>query len=63
MRTGRPRSGKDLNGKGLTQIGLVSNVWNETEGRYLVIHNIGGGTKLEDRLFDWDIIGHFRSYA
>ena len=52
----------DLNGKGMTHIGVVSNMWNEAEGRYLIIHNIGGGTKLEDRLFDWDIIGHYRYF-
>jgi len=52
----------DLNGKGLTHIGVVSNMWNDTEGRYLIIHNIGGGTELEDRLFDWKIIGHYRVF-
>ncbi len=52
----------DLNGKGMTHIGVVSNMWNESEGRYLIIHNIGGGTNLEDRLFDWDIIGHYRYF-
>lgn len=52
----------DLNGKGLTHIGLVSNHWNEKTGRYLIIHNIGSGTKAEDRLFDWTITGHFRYF-
>ncbi len=52
----------DLNGKGLTHIGLVSNVWNERTARYLIIHNIGGGAKLEDRIFDWKIIGHYRYF-
>jgi len=52
----------DLNGKGLTHIGVVSNFWNETAGRYLIIHNIGGGTDLEDRLFEWKIIGHYRYF-
>ncbi len=52
----------DLNGKGMTHIGVVSNMWNETEGRYLIIHNIGSGTKLEDRLFEWKIIGHYRMF-
>lgn len=42
----------DLDGKGMTHIGLVSNNWNKEKGRYLIIHNIGGGTRLEDRLFD-----------
>ncbi len=52
----------DLNGKGMTHIGLVSSSWNEKEKRYLIIHNIGGGTKLEDRLFEWEITGHFRYF-
>ncbi len=52
----------DLNGKGLTHIGLVSNIWNETTKRYLIIHNIGGGTQAEDVVFEWKIIGHFRYF-
>ena len=52
----------DLNGKGLTHIGLVSNIWNDTTKRYLIIHNIGSGTKAEDVVFEWKIIGHFRYF-
>lgn len=52
----------DLDGKGTTHIGLISNVWNERTGRYSIIHNIGGGTNLEDRLFEWKITGHFRYF-
>lgn len=26
----------------------------------LVVHNVGAGTRLEDRLFDFPIVGHFR---
>ncbi len=52
----------DLNGKGMTHIGLISNIWNAKEKRYLIIHNIGGGTNLEDRLFDWEITGHYRYF-
>jgi uncharacterized protein YijF (DUF1287 family) len=52
----------DLDGKGMTHIGLVSNFWNESTGRYSIIHNIGGGAQLEDRLFDWKITGHFRYF-
>ncbi len=52
----------DLNGKGVTHIGVISNIWNEKEKRYLIIHNIGGGTRLEDRLFDWEITGHYRFF-
>jgi hypothetical protein len=52
----------DLDGKGLTHIGLVSNTWNERTKRYSIIHNIGGGTILEDKIFDWKITGHYRYF-
>jgi uncharacterized protein len=45
--------------KGTTHIGLVSNR-RAKSGRLLIVHNIGGGQVLEDVLFDWKIIGHFR---
>jgi uncharacterized protein YijF (DUF1287 family) len=52
----------DLNGKGILHIGFVSNLWSETSKRYWIIHNIGGGTQAEDRLFDWKVIGHYRYF-
>jgi uncharacterized protein YijF (DUF1287 family) len=52
----------DLDGKGMTHIGLVSNEWDNRDKRYLIIHNIGGGVAKEDRLFDWKITGHFRYF-
>jgi len=52
----------DLNGKGMTHIGVVSNLWNKDEKRYLIIHNIGAGVHAEDRLFDWNITGHYRYF-
>jgi uncharacterized protein YijF (DUF1287 family) len=52
----------DLDGKGMTHIGLVSNYWNASSKRYYIIHNIGGGTRAEDRLFEWKITGHFRYF-
>jgi uncharacterized protein YijF (DUF1287 family) len=52
----------DLDGKGMTHIGLVSNEWNDQTKRYLIIHNIGGGVAEEDRLFDWKITGHYRYF-
>ena len=52
----------DLNGKGLTHIGVVSNKWNTKTGRYLIVHNIGAGAQLEDVLFEWKIIGHYRYF-
>ena len=29
-------------------------------GRYMMVHNIGEGPKMEDVLFDWKITGHYR---
>lgn len=52
----------DLNGESLTHIGVVSNIWNSEAKRYLIIHNIGSGAKLEDRLFEWEITGHYRYF-
>lgn len=52
----------DLDGKGMTHIGLVSNLWNENTNRYSIIHNIGGGATVDDRIFDWKIIGHYRYF-
>jgi uncharacterized protein YijF (DUF1287 family) len=52
----------DLDGKGMTHIGLVSNLWNEASRRYLIIHNIGGGARVEDVLFNWKVTGHYRYF-
>lgn len=46
--------------QGITHIGIVSNVKSEDGQRYRIVHNIGSGNKLEDMLFDYTIIGHFR---
>jgi uncharacterized protein YijF (DUF1287 family) len=32
-------------------------------GRYMLVHNIGEGPKLEDVLFNWRITGHYRYYG
>ena len=52
----------DLNNKGLTHIGVVSNVWNANTKRYSIIHNIGAGAEIEDVLFNWKVTGHFRYF-
>jgi hypothetical protein len=43
----------------LPHIMIVSDRTN-TEGRPLVIHNIGAGAKKEDRLFEFKLTGHYR---
>ena len=49
----------DLGG-GTTHIGMVVNRLSNDKKRYQIVHNIGGGQVLEDCLFDFDIIGHYR---
>lgn len=43
---------------GVPHIGLVSH--RRAGERYMVVHNIGEGTKIEDVLFEYEITGHFR---
>jgi uncharacterized protein YijF (DUF1287 family) len=44
----------------LPHIGIVSPV-RTIDGRHpLIVHNIGRGPQLEDMLFDYPIVGHFR---
>ena len=49
----------DLGG-GVPHIGIVVNAMSPSSGRYLIVHNIGAGPKMEDVLFNWKITGHFR---
>jgi uncharacterized protein len=49
----------DLGGD-ITHIGLVVNKKSEDGKRNLIVHNIGAGQVLEDCLFEYKIIGHFR---
>lgn len=48
----------DLGG-GITHIGILVDK-KGTSGSYMVVHNIGRGPQMEDVLFDWKIIGHYR---
>ena len=47
-------------GGGTTHIGMVVNRLSNDKKRHQIVHNIGGGQVLEDCLFDFDIIGHYR---
>ena len=51
----------DLGG-GITHIGMVVDR-KVRDGRYLIVHNIGRGPQMEDVLFNWQIIGHYRYYG
>ena len=46
--------------KNLPHIMLVSNIKDSTNHIPLVIHNIGNGTQEENRLFSFQITGHYR---
>jgi len=49
-------------GSGLDHIGIVVNMWADKEKRYLIVHNVGAGARLEDVLFAWKITGHYRYF-
>jgi uncharacterized protein YijF (DUF1287 family) len=51
----------DLGGN-VPHIGVVVDTKSPQSGRYLIVHNIGRGPKMEDVLFSWKITGHY-SYA
>jgi uncharacterized protein len=44
----------------LAHMGFVSAQKAEDTGNRLIIHNIGEGTKIEDRLFEFPFTGHYR---
>ncbi|MCG8578328.1 MAG: DUF1287 domain-containing protein [Bacteroidales bacterium] len=47
-------------GRGLTHIGIVVRQKSRDGKRHVIVHNIGAGQVLEDCLFDYKIIGHYR---
>ena len=47
-------------GKGIKHIGIVVNKKSADGSRYLIVHNIGQGQVLEDCLFRFTVIGHYR---
>ena len=52
----------DLGGN-VPHIGIVVDQGDRLSGRYMVVHNIGSGPKMEDVLFDWKITGHYRYFG
>lgn len=44
----------------LPHIAIVTHKSSADGQRPLVVHNIGAGTRLEDRLFEFEITGHYR---
>lgn len=47
-------------GGGIMHIGIVVDQKSPQSGRYMIVHNIGAGPRMEDVLFNWKIIGHYR---
>lgn len=47
-------------GGGTTHIGIVVNKKSRDGIRYMIVHNIGTGQVLEDCLFNYKIIGHYK---
>ena len=41
-------------------IGIITNKKSPDGKRLMIVHNVGGGQVLEDCLFDWEIVGHFK---
>ena len=52
----------DLGG-GVPHIGIVVDRKSAESRRYLVVHNIGQGPKMEDVLFSWKITGHYEYFG
>ena len=52
----------DLGG-GVPHIGIVVDQKSADGGRYMILHNIGQGPKMEDVLFRWKIAGHYRYFG
>jgi len=52
----------DLGGN-VPHIGIVVDQKASGSGRYMMVHNIGEGPKMEDVLFNWKITGHYRYFG
>jgi uncharacterized protein YijF (DUF1287 family) len=47
---------------GIDHIGIVTNMMSNSGDRFLIVHNIGAGTRVEDVMFAWTIKGHYRFF-
>jgi uncharacterized protein YijF (DUF1287 family) len=50
-------------GRGVPHIGIVVDQKSRQSGRSMIVHNIGEGPQMEDVLFSWKIIGHYRYFG
>ena len=44
----------------LPHIGIITHLKSEDNKRNLIVHNVGGGQVLEDCLFNYTIVGHYK---
>ena len=49
-------------GNGVLHIGVITDTRAPDSRDYEIVHNIGAGARLEDVLFSWTIIGHYRYF-
>ncbi|PQJ77857.1 DUF1287 domain-containing protein [Polaribacter porphyrae] len=47
-------------GGSITHTGIVVNKKSKDKKRFMIVHNIGSGQVIEDCLFDFKVIGHYR---
>jgi uncharacterized protein len=52
----------DLGG-GVPHIGVVVDQKSAKSGRYMIVHNIGQGPRMEDIVFNWKVTGHYRYFG
>jgi uncharacterized protein len=52
----------DLGGN-VPHIGIVVDQKSSATRRYMILHNIGQGPRIEDVVFSWKITGHYRYYG
>ncbi len=48
---------------GKIHIGIVINELSFDKQRPLIVHNVGAGPKINDALFAWKIVGHFKYFG
>lgn len=47
---------------GAEHVEIVTNIWSNGVDRYLIVHNIGAGTRVEDVMFAWTIKDSYRLF-
>lgn len=52
----------DLGG-GVPHIGIIVDQKSAKSGRYMIVHNIGQGPRMEDIMFNWKVTGHYRYFG